>query len=60
MDHEGRTCLSYAKAALSLASNESTNLERETPSAPYKLNSLGKRKRRPYFEFEFRHTFDHD
>lgn len=40
MDHEGRTCLSYAKAACSLAS---THLTHETPMAgegSLKLSSI--------------------
>lgn len=40
VDHEGRTCLSYAKAAFSLASTHLTHESSKANDAPLKLSSI--------------------
>lgn len=40
VDHEGRTCLSYAKAAFSLASAHLANESTKSNEAPLKLSSV--------------------
>lgn len=40
MDHEGRTCLSYAKAAFTLASTHLANESTKSNEASLKLNSV--------------------